>query len=179
MFEKVIDQKTRNVLLKIIGGWSFTSSWYLGGGTALALQIGHRKSQDLDFFSREKFDGEILLSEIGKTARLKVELLKEDTIVAYMNGVRFSLFYYPYRLIAGLKSWSGINLSDVRDIAAMKLVAISQRGVKRDFVDLYFICKSGYTLEEILGFYKKKYGKFAQNVYSVLKSLVFFEDAED
>ena len=72
----------------------------------------------------------------------------------------------------------GSNIADIRDIAAMKIDAISTRGAKRDFVDLYFICNSGYQLAELLNFYEKKYGKLASNIIHIQKSLVYFDDAE-
>jgi len=69
-------------------------------------------------------------------------------------------------------------MADIRDIAAMKIDAIATRGAKRDFIDLYFICKAGYQLAEILDFYNKKYGELASNLIHIQKSLVFFNDAE-
>ena len=70
------------------------------------------------------------------------------------------------------------QIADIRDIAAMKIDAITTRGAKRDFIDLYFICKTGYRLAELLDFYNRKYGKLASNLIHIEKSLVFFNDAE-
>jgi hypothetical protein len=71
-----------------------------------------------------------------------------------------------------------LNIADIRDIAAMKIDAVATRGAKRDFIDLYFVGKSGYGLTELLAFYNKKYGKLASNLVHIQKSLVFFNDAE-
>ncbi len=71
-----------------------------------------------------------------------------------------------------------LSIADIRDIAAMKIDAIATRGAKRDFLDLYFICKADYRLVEILDSYNKKYGKLASNSIHIQKSLVFFNDAE-
>lgn len=70
-------------------------------------------------------------------------------------------------------------MADIRDIAAMKIDAVATRGAKRDFIDLYFMCKSGYELAELLNFYNKKYGKLASNRIHIQKSLVYFNDAEE
>ncbi len=71
-----------------------------------------------------------------------------------------------------------LNIADIEDIAAMKIDAVATRGAKRDFVDLYFIVRSGYGLTQLLKFYNKKYGKLASNLIHIQKSFVFFDDAE-
>lgn len=71
-----------------------------------------------------------------------------------------------------------LNIADIRDIAAMKINAMASRGLKRDFIDLYFICKAGYKLTDLFKFYHKKYGKLSSNLMHIKKSLVFFDDAD-
>ncbi len=71
-----------------------------------------------------------------------------------------------------------MSLADIPDIAAMKLDCISARGAKRDFVDLFYICRAGYSLDKLFKFYDKKYSKLSSNLVPIHKSLVFFEDAD-
>ncbi|MEO0156940.1 MAG: nucleotidyl transferase AbiEii/AbiGii toxin family protein [candidate division WOR-3 bacterium] len=94
------------------------------------------------------------------------------------EGVRFSLFVYKYPLLFKPLKYQLLNIADIRDIAAMKIDAIATRGLKRDFIDLYFTCKAGYSLTEILNFYDRKYQNSASNCIHIQKSLIFFDDAE-
>ena len=95
-----------------------------------------------------------------------------------MEEIRFIIFVYKYPVLFTYKSIFGINILDLRDIAAMKIDAIGTRGLKRDFIDLYFICQAGISLKKILSFYDRKYGKMSSNTSHIQKSLVYFVDAE-
>lgn len=92
--------------------------------------------------------------------------------------VKFSYFYYSYPLIKKTSLFSKINIASLEDIAAMKIAAICDRGTKRDFIDLYFLIKETFSLEEILEFYDKKYRVLSNNIYHIIKSLSYFVDAE-
>jgi len=81
-------------------------------------------------------------------------------------------------IIQKVKKFGMVNVTDVRDIAAMKIAAIASRGTKRDFVDLYFICKENISLPDIIQLYDKKYENLATTETHIMKSLVYFEDAE-
>jgi hypothetical protein len=151
---------------------------YLAGGTALALQLGHRISYDLDFFTTKEFDEEILLPKIKKISDFQLEKVAWRTILGKFKGIRFSIFYYKYPLLYPKKKFGMINIIDVRDIAAMKIAAIASRGSKRDFVDLYFICKETASLKEVIQFYDRKYKNLATTKMHIMKSLIYFDDAE-
>jgi len=103
------------------------------------------------------------------------------TLLGSVLETRFSIFYYKYPLLKNPSKYLGINIASVLDIAAMKLMAISDRGTKRDFVDLCFILKieKKFSLMEIFEFYDKKFKVLEQNKFHVIKSLVYFDDAED
>jgi hypothetical protein len=152
---------------------------YLAGGTAAALQLGHRVSYDLDFFTRKRFDAKVLVEKLLALRSFKLEETAWGTVLGKFAGIKFSLFYYKYPLLATSQSFLGINIASLVDIAAMKVAAISERGRKRDFVDLYFLAKKAFTLEEALSFYDQKYGNLANQLSHVLKSLYYFEDAEE
>jgi predicted nucleotidyltransferase component of viral defense system len=150
----------------------------LAGGTALALQLGHRISYDLDFFILEEFDEKILLPKLKKISKFQLEKITWRTILGKFEDVRFSMFYYEYPLLYPTKKFGMINVLDIHDIAAMKIAAIASRGSKRDFVDLYFICKETASLAETIQLYDKKYKNLATTGMHIMKSLIYFNDAE-
>lgn len=178
MFEEVLPGNTKEILALLEKSRIIKHS-YLAGGTALALQIGHRVSYDLDFFTEEEFDEKLLLPEINKISDFQLEKVAWRTILGRFKGVRFSIFYYEYPLLSPLKKFGMINILEVRDIAAMKIAAIASRGAKRDFVDLYFICREIIILPEAIELYGRKYMNLATTALHILKSLTYFEDAED
>lgn len=165
-----------------VDGCNFIKNFYLAGGTALALLIGHRQSVDFDFFSLEKFSGAMILEELQKIliGDECIEVKEQDsgTLILFINNVKISFFYYNHRLLSDTsKILNNINLASLEDIFAMKLIAISQRGTKKDFIDLYFLLKSGFTIADTVDVLNKKYEKVKFNKMHILKSLVYFGDA--
>lgn len=157
---------------------SFLDGFYLSGGTALSLQIGHRESEDLDFFSKENFDPSKLQSKFEKYGKLEDLELAKGTLNAYLNGVKFQFLEYPYPLLEDTFDWQGIKLSSVKDIACTKLQTIGMRGSKKDFIDLFFILKE-FSLEELFDKLGQKYRDSDFSQTHILKSLVYFEDADN
>lgn len=133
---------------------------------------------DFDFFTRAHFDAKNLVKKLEKIGKFKKDVLKSDKILGTFNSIKFSFFYLENPLIKKPQSFLGIKIASPADIGAMKMATIVDRGTKRDFIDLYFLVKDKYSLEKIFDFYNQKYGKFAENVYPILKSLNYFEDAE-
>lgn len=179
MFEKVLS-KNAEKSLALLGKIEFFRKAYLAGGTAIALQLGHRVSKDFDFFTKEKFNAKELTKQLkSQLPDFKLEKVAWGTIMGYIGKIRFTIFYYNYPLLFKSKSFLGINIADLRDIAAMKIASISDRGWKRDFIDLYFLLKNRIvTLEDCLNLYDQKFKELQQNKTHILKSLVYFEDAE-
>jgi len=182
VFEKVLSKNAKESLA-VLGKSGLMKLAYLAGGTALALQIGHRHSYDFDFFSTREFDEKVFLQKIVRLIP-DFQLERKDwrIILGYIGKIRFSYFYYQYPLLFKKMNFSGINIAiaDPRDIAAMKIAALSDRGTKRDFVDLYFIFAEEkiITLPETLKLYDKKFKTLRQNKIHIIKSLSYFEDAE-
>lgn len=180
MFEEVLSKDAKNSLGSL-GQSGLLKSAYLAGGTALALQLDHRYSYDFDFFTPEKFDEGILVQRISEAfPEFSLERKNWGTILGYLGEIRFSLFFYKYPLLFKSHKFLGINIADIKDIAAMKIAAITDRGTKRDFIDLYYIFneKKIMTLEKSLKLYDKKFKALSQNKIHILKSLVYFEDAD-
>ena|SRR3989344_79951 len=180
MFEEVLPKKAKSALA-ILGESGLMKGAYLAGGTALALQIGHRISVDLDFFTQKQFESEILVQRLSALQiNFRLERLAWGTILGHFGETRFSLFYYNYPLLVKQVNFSGINIAGIKDLAAMKIAAISDRGTRRDFIDLYFILEKEKicSLEEMLKFYGEKFKILHQNKMHILKSLMYFEEAE-
>jgi hypothetical protein len=100
--------------------------------------------------------------------------------LGYLGKTRFSIFFYKYPLLFKTHKFLDINIADIRDIAAMKIAAVADRGTRRDFIDLYYIFNETeiMTLEESLKLYDKKFKVLSQNKIHILKSLVYFDDAD-
>lgn len=172
MYEEVITKEMINVVNEL---QPHLSEFYLSGGTGLALQLRHRKSIDLDFFSSNCFEAEELLKKI-KPDRLFA--FRGNTIHCEKSGVKLSLIYYSVPLIFKPENWRGLQVSDWRDIAAEKMKAISQRGSKKDFYDLFAVFKLKTEISSVCNDFKKKFSSSQINLYHVLKSIVFFDDAD-
>lgn len=153
---------------------------YLAGGTALALQIGHRTSIDFDFYTPKHFKKGTLIKLIKKSSpELKIKILRDtdDTFEAVLNSrVRLSLFYYFYKLFKKTVKVEEVDIVGLEDIAAMKLIAISQRGKRRDFIDFYYLLKI-FDLRQIMKTTENKYPDF--DIYNGLRGLLYFKDADE
>lgn len=176
MFPEAINDQTRGVLAEV-GACSFVSDFYLAGGTALALHLGHRESVDLDFFSQKRFDGSALKKELSRIGTFSVTSEDNTTLNGILNNVRISFFHYDYDLLYSLIPFEKIMLADARDIAAMKIDAVSSRGSKKDFVDIYFLMQE-YGLLALIKFFEEKYKHIKYNKLHILKSLTYFIDAD-
>lgn len=178
MFKQTISGATEKLLALLGKSSFFPKKAYLAGGTALALQLGHRISFDLDFYIPKKFNEVSLLKELKKIAPFEETDLAKLTILGNFPNVRFSIFYYEYPLIKPFVKYQNVNIASLEDISAMKIGAVSSRGTKRDFVDLFFLVKHGFSLNQMLVFYNDKYGNFANLYAHILRSLVYFDDAD-
>ena len=154
--------------------------FYLAGGTALALQLGHRDSIDFDFFRAESFAPEELFQHVSSSCvQYEVSKLQEetDTLTVLLDGeIQLSFFSYPYPVLQPPTVWQDLAIASVVDIAAMKLSAITSRATFKDYVDLCLILKT-HSLSELLAACKEKFPNLNQTL--VLKSLVYFADMTD
>lgn len=178
VFERGISKDTKSCL-ELLGKQPFVAPFYLAGGTALALHLGHRLSYDLDFFRTDDFDSALFAGQLQNSGKLMIDQKSEFTFNGRLNGVKVSFFRYPYPLFKPLVNYGTVKLAAIEDIACMKLDAISSRGAKRDFIDLFFICRYGYDLQQLFFDFDKKYKKTSYNRGHLLKSLTYYADAED
>lgn len=160
--------------------WLGESLWYLAGGTALALQVGNRKSFDLDFFTEEKdFDEKKLIANFLNNQNWNTDVEEKNSIYGELFGAKVSFIAYPFFIHKQKFLQHGLmNVLNKTDIAVMKITAISQRGKKRDFFDLYWCAKNIEPLEDIIKRLPLQYPSVAHDYHHILKSLIYFEDAE-
>lgn len=160
--------------------WLKNLPWYLAGGTALALQAGHRRSIDLDFFlKKNNFENTDILRELRGTKEWIVTLDRKGTIYGKLFGAKVSFIAYPFFIPKQKMIWYGtVRILNLIDIGVMKIIAISQRGRKRDFFDLYWCANNTESLENIIRRLKKQYPSIVHNYHHILKSLIYFDDAE-
>jgi len=156
---------------------SFLNEFYLSGGTALSLQLGHRESEDLDFFIQQSFQPEQLQHVLTQFGTLENTELAKGTLNTFIRGVKLQFLEYPYSLLEPVSDFNGLRLSSVLDIACTKLQTISMRGSKKDFFDLFFILEE-YSITSLFESLKEKYQKISYSELHILKSLVYFEDAD-
>ena len=116
--------------------------------------------------------------EFKKLGRFKQTTAKGISLIGEFNNIKLGYFQYDYPLIGQFTKFYEVNVASNEDIAAMKLVAIMDWGTKKDFIDLYEIIKQGRSLENILKLYDKKYHVLTENLYSLIRSLQYFDDAE-
>lgn len=165
----------RKELLPLFQQWK--DEFYLAGGTGLALQIGHRKSIDFDFFSLAEFDASKIYSRLKTLfANVTTKILQEEknTLTILANDtVKLSFFSYPYPLLFPTIEFETMQIASLEDIACMKLSAIVSRATNKDYVDLYFILQK-ISLYELLSLAKRKFTDLDENL--ILKSLVYFDD---
>jgi predicted nucleotidyltransferase component of viral defense system len=153
--------------------------FYLAGGTALSLQIGHRLSVDLDFFSPTE-DIPSIRSGIEKALAPFNATLADSSwgnLVYLARNVRVGFYGYGYSLVAPLIETKEVRLASIEDIALMKLDALLSRSARKDFYDLYFICQS-IPLRQIFDKAPQKYPAIRDFEAQTIKRLVYFENAE-
>jgi len=177
LFSETLSPDTGRLIEKIKGR-PWLSPFYLAGGTALALHLGHRTSIDLDLFTQSGFEEMTIINYLRTIGDLRLDQTGKGTIIGDLDRVRISLFEYPYRLLEPLIEWNGLHVASVLDIALMKIVAIFQRGSIKDFIDLFFVAKKFKPIHSLIPELPRKYVGVQFNTNHILRSLCYFDDAE-
>lgn len=177
MFTSVLSQNAQNALA-VLGKSGLLSQAYLAGGSALALQFGHRRSEDFDFFSPHGFSPDTLSEGLSKFGIFETTFAKGITLLGEFEGVKFSYFQYQYPLVDQTLTHEHIAIAKPKDIAAMKLAAIMDRGKKRDFIDLYILAHRDMSFDAMFDFYDQKYHALENNVFSLMRAMNYFDEAE-
>lgn len=174
LYYETIEPHTLSLLKKLFHEDLFCKC-RLVGGTALALQYGHRCSIDLDIFGNMSQDSIEILDILSKYGNVVIIKNTTNIHLFIVDGIRVDIVNYPYQWIDDSVYDDGIHLASDKDIAAMKVSAIENRGTKKDFIDLFYLLQR-YTLSDILNFYKSKYPN--HSILRALMSITYFDDAE-
>lgn len=159
---------------------AISAEFYLAGGTALALQLGHRLSVDLDFFSQTQSDIPALMEPLRHALKGFSPILSDSSwgsLVFLANNVRVGFYGYGYDLVKPLLKIENFSLASVEDIGLMKLDALLSRASRKDFHDLYELCKR-IELRELLKLAPQKYPDVRDFEAQVARHLAFFDRAE-
>lgn len=180
MFWDILDQTRIELLRKIIEIKPVPKA-YLAGGTGLALMLGHRESIDFDWFTPDAFQIQEIIDKLSRIGKVDITETAEGTFHGFINNVRVTWLYYPNPLMDNLveeKQIPGLRIASLKDIGLMKWIALSQRGARKDFIDLYLICQQGINLELLYHLMPQKFPGVNINYYHLVKSLSYFTDAE-
>ena len=180
MYQNTLAPKTKKLLDKLSANKKLLADFRLAGGTALALQYGHRQSIDLDWFTIKHFDAKNIIQQLAAVG--KFELLNEDTdtVDGVLDGVKITFLRYSDKFIEKPILYAGAaTLATARDIALMKLGAISGRNTKKDFIDLFiFLNKEKISLKNLVAQLIEQKSTINFDAMHLYKSLVYFEEAD-
>lgn len=174
LFLSTISSKALD-LLKEFQELPLLEDFYLVGGTALALHLGHRISDDLDFFTSKEFETAQLIESLKEKYSISILMQARNSLTLDIESIKTDFIRHNYSLLRPVLLIQEIKISSIEDIAAMKLNSTMNRGSKKDFFDIYELLKH-FPLEKILEFHSEKYNFSSRMI--VLKSLVYFDDAE-
>lgn len=148
----------------------------LAGGTAAALQIGHRRSIDFDLFSYQEFNNKNILKKVNRLAKIsKILVNKTGELTFFSHSVKITFYNYPYKIPYEKSFDKIIKIPDILVIAAMKAFALGQRAKWKDYVDLYFIMKNFFSFKQISKKGKELFGsEFNEKLFRI--QLSYFGD---
>jgi hypothetical protein len=178
MLQKESVSKRLFELLKELQSGETLQDYFLVGGTALGLQMGHRLSEDIDLFTKGKIDKESIKNFL-KEKYGKYDVITDQSLIFQIKigEIKVDFVEEKYNLVEKVRYEEGVRYLGKRDIAAMKLETITTNGTRaKDFIDIYYLLKE-IPLETMLKDYKKKYDK--ENIEEVKRSLVYFDDVAD
>ena len=170
---EVLEPGTLGILRAVLANETF-QSFNLVGGTALALQFGHRLSIDLDF-STDPFDKELAKAELAAIGNWATDSENKNGLRGQLNNVKMDFVTYRYPLLAPTVLVDNIRMLSQADISAMKLSAVANRGAKKDFYDIFFLLRR-HSFAQLCDWYKQKFQ--TNNLFMLLKSITYFDDAE-
>jgi hypothetical protein len=171
--KETVSEATLGLLKKLMQDES-VKDFFLVGGTALALQLGHRISIDLDLFCNSSFDVERMLLKLENNYQFKLDFESQNTLKGEIDGIKVDFITHSYPLVRPLIFSEEIRMASLEDIAAMKLNAIAGNGTRlKDFIDLAYL-STKLPLVEMVNAYEQKYA--SRNPTIVVKALDYHKD---
>jgi hypothetical protein len=172
---ELIEQATFE-LIQQLQNFSELKEFYLVGGTALTLQLGHRNSIDIDLFSTKDFLDSTIINFLRTKFTIDLVYNKPNSIICIINGVKVDFIKHDYPIIEPIITEEGISMLSPQDICAMKLNAIQNSGQRlKDFIDIYFLLEL-FSIKQMLEFYSKKYP--IMNPVIALRAITYFDDID-
>ena len=176
--ERCVSKRLLTLLRKLQEEKVF-KNYFLVGGTALALQIGHRKSYDIDLFTREELRLPIIAKYLKQHHGGKYQILNSQNMIyqVMIDGIKVDFVHHPFELVEPAFCDNGIKYLGKKDISAMKLHAIETSGNRaKDYVDIFFLLKE-IPLKQMFEYYRKKYT--TDNIFNAKRSIGFFDDVPE
>jgi predicted nucleotidyltransferase component of viral defense system len=176
-----------NILGRIVESQVLPDDCYLAGGTTAYIYFHHRLSIDLDFFSPQPFNSNSIIVKFRENfEQVDIELIEKDTVTIFFSSekLKFSLFYFPYKLLLPVTTFNlegglSVNLASLDDLEAMKGLALAQRGSAKDFIDLFYLLKeSSHSFSDLSRLVRLKFGVDEKYDYNLKTAMVYFDDAE-
>lgn len=171
---RTVDSRTLGLLKSLMLEPSLADN-FLVGGTALALQMGHRFSVDLDLFTHTPFEAGPLLESLQEKYEVQPLTVTNTIFIVVVEGIKVDCVHFKYPFAFPILNVDGVRTADIRDIAPMKLDAVTKRGSKKDFFDMYYLFER-FTPQQILQWYNQMFRHSTS--FHVIRSLTYFEDAE-
>ena len=155
----------------------------MAGGTALALQIGHRISIDFDLFCRNDISKKLLaeVKRIFPEFKGEISLLinNPEELSILIGGIKMTFLKYPFPILNNFVDWNGLKILDISELSATKAYTIGRRGSFKDYIDLFFVLSENYaSLNQTIELADKKYGN-EFNTRLFLEQLVYLDDVEE
>lgn len=176
--DQLLDPKRERVFQKLSG---FKQTAVLGGGTALALQLGHRKSYDFDLFIKQPISSAVKQKVLAAFGKKNLQILNDtsgELTFFTEDGVKVTFLHFPFPPLHPLVVNLLLPLFDIKDLASNKAYLLGRRPSYRDYVDTYFLLKYGLSLEQIVKEAKKRFeGGFSEKLF--LEQLTYFDDLDD
>jgi hypothetical protein len=179
MHEKALPPASLDLLARIKASPPESlQGWTLAGGTGLALHLGHRRSEGCEFFRTAGMETRSLFQALAAITACETLQSGERILTVLAGSVKMSFFQINEPFLFDSAAYAFFRVADPRDIALMKLLAVTNRGSRKDFVDLYTILRDGPVLKDYLEWLPRRFGEGRLSDYQVLLSLTWFDDAE-
>lgn len=163
-------------LLKKLESETILSGFNLAGGTSLSLYLGHRISIDLDLFTSESFNTNLLEKFLHENYHFRTDYMEKDTLKGSIDGIKIDCITHRYDYLEKPYIENGIRLYSIEDVVAMKLSAIADNGSRlKDFIDIAFL-STRFPFYSMLKFYERKFPE--ANIIRPYKAITYFEDID-
>lgn len=175
-FFDIFSSQQKDVLSQL---HAFKNRGLFSGGTALAIQLGHRRSYDFDIFCPKPLSKKFLFQVKKHFKKIQILIDTSDELSFLSEqGIKISFVFYPFKNILNPISYKGLDMASWKDIALDKAYTIGRRGAWRDYIDIYFVLKNKFPLEKIISGSEKKFGDtFSNKLF--LSQLSYFDDLKD